>query len=195
MMVVNKNNSKIILAAIIVIAAILIVAMLNNGTSPKINVPVETTSEVENIASNDIAPSLLKKNEARELLEKNMEALFAEEYLVENTNLAKLYARYRENELYWNTDFELTPSGYGGMEFGFKDGTPENAFYGGPVILWYKTTPESEIEYSGVKVMTGPSARTTIVDVIPVEWGFEYYETPPPQVLKIMSDNDIKLHY
>ena len=83
----------------------------------------------------------------------------------------------------------------GGMKFGFKDGTPKNAFYGGPVILWYKTTPESEIEYSGVKVMTGPSARTTIVDVIPVEWGFEYYETPPPQILKIMSDNDIKLYY
>ena len=135
-----------------------------------------------------------KTSYARELLEKNMKALFAEEHLVDNTNLAKLYARYRENELYWNTDFELTPNGYGGMKFGFKDGTPKNAFYGGPVILWYKTTPESEIEYSGVKVMTGPSARTTIVDVIPVEWGFEYYETPP-QILKIMSDNDIKLHY
>jgi len=192
MIAVTKNNSKIILVAIIVFAAILIVAMLN-GTSSKAVIPV--VSGTENVVSNDITPSLLEKNKARELLEKNMKALFAEEHLVDNTNLAKLRARYFDNELYWNTDFEVVPNDRGGMKLGFKDGTPENAFYGGPIIMWYKTSLDSPIEYSGVKMMTGPNSKETIVDVIPVEWGLEYYETPPPQILKIMSDNDIKLHY
>ena len=136
-----------------------------------------------------------KTSYARELLEESMEALFAEEHLVDNTNLVKLRARYFDNELYWNTDFEVVPNGRGGMKFGFKEGTPENAFYGGPIIMWYKTSLDSPIEYSGVKMMTGSSSKETIVDVIPAEWGLEYYETPPPQILKIMSDNDIKLHY
>ena len=192
MIAVTKNNSKIILVAIIVFAAILIVAMLN-GTSSKAVIPA--VSGTENVVSNDITPSLLEKNEARELLEESMKAIFAEDHLVDNTNLVRLSARYQDNELYWNTDFEVVPNDRGGMKFGFKDGVPENAFYAGPIIMWYKTSLDSPIEYTAARMISTPVSKRTIVDVIPVEWGFEYYETPPPQVLKIMSDNDIKLHY
>jgi len=136
-----------------------------------------------------------KTSYARELLEESMKAIFAEDHLVDNTNLVRLSARYQDNELYWNTDFEVVPNDRGGMKFGFKDGVPENAFYAGPIIMWYKTSLDSPIEYTAARMISTPVSKRTIVDVIPVEWGFEYYETPPPQVLKIMSDNDIKLHY
>ena len=150
-----------------------------------------------NIPSSVLPGSSVSPGEsyAKELLEKNTKVLFGEDYLTENTNLVRLHAKNHNNELLWSTNFEVIPNDRGGMNFKFKDGTPKNAFYGGPVIMWYKTGPNTEIEYSGVKLVRGPGGSIPITDVIPTEWGLVYCENPPSQILKIMSDNDITLHY
>ena len=193
---VNTNNNKIIvgLAAIIAVAIIASMAISFSPTetmlSPE-NIP-EKTNPSSAFPESPVSPG---ESYAKELLEKNTKIFFGEDYLAENTNLVKLRAKYHNNELLWSTNFEVVPNNRGGMKFGLKDGSPKNAFYGGPVIMWYKTGPDAEIEYSGAKMVEGLGPTITITDVVPYEWGLVYHETPPPQILKIMSDNDITLHY
>lgn len=180
-------KNKYITLFILLIAIVFVITSGCTETESKAN-PTSATFEQK-----IIKPS--GESYAKELLEKNTKIFFGEDYLAENTNLVKLRAKYHNNELLWSTNFEVVPNNRGGMKFGLKDGSPKNAFYGGPVIMWYKTGPDAEIEYSGAKMVEGLGPTITITDVVPYEWGLVYHETPPPQILKIMSDNDITLHY
>jgi len=76
----------------------------------------------------------------------------------------------------------------------FKEDVPKNSFYSGPVLLWWREEPGGEVFYEGRFISLVIGASEPLREK-PYEYGIETYADPPPEVIKVLSDNNVKLIY
>jgi len=150
-----------------------------------------------NAASSSISQN--PKAHTQMLLDSMMSQMVANDKAWEDASLLiRNHVRnHKEEGVLWNpegikfsTD-EIEPNL---LFHGFEKNIPENSFYAGPVVFWWREEPEGEIFYE-TYFSVYETGITSSWREKPYEYGIETYADPPSEVIKVLSDNNVKLIY
>jgi len=200
----NKVPMSIIFAGIglmVVMLAVSASTFMNNSNnvvppSESNNVPETSSNDMPSASTKD--PTVFDKSYAQYLLDQSMASATKDAKAWEMTSeFILLYIKGNKNDLTWSPEkvtlIEGKNSNYGSLYFGLDDSTGKS-FYAGPVVRWCQEKPGDPITYE-VPFIATTGGDFTEWREIPYKYGIETYTNPPPEILKIFSDNNAKLIY
>ena len=167
----------------------------SNVTSSALNPSEQTTNSVVNDPED---PTVFDEIHAKELLDQIWTGTLKSEYAWNQVLKAitidiKGY-EYKKEGLVWTPERVVIEENNGILFHGLKSTAGENTFYAGPVVRWWQEKPGSEVFYEATfLVTTGGSYHEWREKAY--RYGVEVYADPPPEVIKVLSDNNVKLIY
>lgn len=193
-----NNNGKIIIGFAAIIVAVIIVM---NATAPT----PQLVSQSPILNPGDNVDPIIESKQSSEFddMWELMDIMMADvarddEKLEQLSNLVYLHARNNKNEVLWNPEglqitalYESKPNE---LYHGFVN-SPENSIYVGPIIFWWRENEGDKILYEASFSVVHEGVMSSWRNSKPYEYGILTYPDPPPEIIKVLSDNNIKLIY